>query len=89
MNAHLLEFDSVHGRFPGKITAANGHLKADGHDIAVILRSEPREASLARPRRRHRHGMHRQVHRPRRRRQAPDGRRQARARVRAMPEAPT
>src|SRR4029077_1109803 len=34
MNAHLLEFDTVHGRFPGKISAANGHLKADGHDIA-------------------------------------------------------
>ena len=23
MNAHLLEFDSVHGRFPGKVDAAN------------------------------------------------------------------
>ena len=25
MNAHLLEFDSVHGRFPGKIAVADGH----------------------------------------------------------------
>jgi glyceraldehyde 3-phosphate dehydrogenase len=36
MNAHLLEFDSVHRRFPGKASAANGHLKADSHDLAVL-----------------------------------------------------
>src|SRR5215831_2004419 len=41
MNAHLLEFDSVHGRFPGKVNAANGHLKADGHDLAVLSESNP------------------------------------------------
>jgi len=41
MNAHLLEFDSVHGRFPGKVSAANGHLKADGHDLAVLSESAP------------------------------------------------
>src|SRR4249920_1894853 len=41
MNAHLLEFDTVHGRFPGKISAANGHLKADGHDIAVLAEANP------------------------------------------------
>ena len=33
MNAHLLEFDTVHGRFPGKVSASDGHLKADGHDL--------------------------------------------------------
>jgi glyceraldehyde 3-phosphate dehydrogenase len=27
MNAHLLEFDSVHGRFRGRINVADGHLK--------------------------------------------------------------
>src|SRR6516162_9821681 len=41
MNAHLLEFDSVHGRFPGKVSAANGHLKADVHDLAVLSESNP------------------------------------------------
>jgi glyceraldehyde 3-phosphate dehydrogenase (phosphorylating) len=41
MNAHLLEFDSVHGRFPGKVSATNGHLKADGHDLAVLSESAP------------------------------------------------
>ena len=55
----------MHGRFPGKITAANGHLKADGHDLAVLSEANAGEASLARPRRRHRHGMHRPLHRPR------------------------
>ena len=84
MNAHLLEYDSVHGRFPGKIEVADGHLKADGHDVAVLSRGDAGEASLARSRRRYRHGMHWPVHRPRRRRQAPDGRRQARARLGAL-----
>jgi glyceraldehyde 3-phosphate dehydrogenase len=41
MNAHLLEFDSVHGRFPGKISVADGHLKADGQSLAVLSESTP------------------------------------------------
>jgi glyceraldehyde 3-phosphate dehydrogenase len=41
MNAHLLEFDSVHGRFPGKVSVANGHLKADSHDLAVLSEATP------------------------------------------------
>jgi glyceraldehyde 3-phosphate dehydrogenase len=41
MNAHLLEFDSVHGHFPGKIGVANGHLKADGQDLAVLSEATP------------------------------------------------
>jgi glyceraldehyde 3-phosphate dehydrogenase (phosphorylating) len=41
MNAHLLEFDSVHGRFLGKVRASNGHLKADGHDLAVLSEATP------------------------------------------------
>jgi glyceraldehyde 3-phosphate dehydrogenase len=41
MNAHLLEFDSVHGRFPGKVSASNGHLKADGQELAVLSESAP------------------------------------------------
>jgi glyceraldehyde 3-phosphate dehydrogenase len=41
MNAHLLEFDSVHGRFPGKVSASNGHLKANGHDLTVLSESAP------------------------------------------------
>ncbi|MGA9604411.1 MAG: type I glyceraldehyde-3-phosphate dehydrogenase [Methyloceanibacter sp.] len=41
MNAHLLEFDSVHGRFRGRITATNGHLKTNGHDVAVLAEANP------------------------------------------------
>lgn len=41
MNAFLLEFDSVHGRFPGTVTVADGHLKADGQDVAVLSEANP------------------------------------------------
>jgi glyceraldehyde 3-phosphate dehydrogenase len=41
MNAHLLEFDSVHGRFPGKIDVVDGHLKANGQNVAVLSQSAP------------------------------------------------
>ena len=41
MNAHLLEFDSVHGRFPGKIAVAGKRLKADGQDVAVLSEATP------------------------------------------------
>ncbi len=41
MNALLLEFDSVHGRFPGEIAVADGRLKADGQDVAVLSEADP------------------------------------------------
>ncbi|MHA1518048.1 MAG: type I glyceraldehyde-3-phosphate dehydrogenase [Alphaproteobacteria bacterium] len=41
MNALLLEFDSVHGRYPGRVTVADGRLKADGQDIAVLSEANP------------------------------------------------
>ena len=41
MNAHLLEFDSVHGRFRGKIDVADGHLKTNGQDVAVLSEATP------------------------------------------------
>jgi glyceraldehyde 3-phosphate dehydrogenase len=41
MNALLLEYDSVHGRFPGKVAVADGHLKADGQDVAVLSEASP------------------------------------------------
>ncbi len=41
MNAHLLEFDSVHGRFPGEIAVTDGRLKTDGHDIIVLSEATP------------------------------------------------
>jgi glyceraldehyde 3-phosphate dehydrogenase len=41
MNAHLLQFDSVHGRFPGKIDVVDGHLKTNGQNVAVLSQPEP------------------------------------------------
>jgi glyceraldehyde 3-phosphate dehydrogenase len=41
MNAHLLAFDSVHGRFPGKIDVVDGHLKTDGQNVAVLSQPQP------------------------------------------------
>ena len=41
MNAHLLEFDSLHGRFCGRINVADGHLKTDGQDVAVLSEATP------------------------------------------------
>ncbi|ODS01502.1 glyceraldehyde-3-phosphate dehydrogenase [Methyloceanibacter superfactus] len=41
MNALLLEFDSVHGRFPGKVAVVDGRLKADGQDVAVLSEANP------------------------------------------------
>lgn len=41
MNALLLEFDSVHGRFPGEVTVGEGRLKADGQDVAVLSEANP------------------------------------------------
>src|ERR1700730_13935527 len=41
MTAQLLEFDSVHGRCPGKVSVVGGHLKADGQDVAVLSEATP------------------------------------------------
>ncbi|MGH6866195.1 MAG: type I glyceraldehyde-3-phosphate dehydrogenase [Methyloceanibacter sp.] len=43
MNAHLLAYDSVHGRYPGKIDVVNGHLKADGKDVEVLSQATPEQ----------------------------------------------
>jgi glyceraldehyde 3-phosphate dehydrogenase len=40
-NALLLEYDSVHGRFPGKVDVADGHLKVDGQDLTVLSQASP------------------------------------------------
>ncbi len=40
-NALLLEYDSVHGRFPGKVDVAAGHLKVDGQNLTVLSQASP------------------------------------------------
>jgi glyceraldehyde 3-phosphate dehydrogenase len=39
--AHLLKFDSVHGRFLGEVTVANGHLVVNGETIHITAERNP------------------------------------------------
>ena len=40
-NAHLLKYDTVHGRYPGKVQALKGGLKVDGKKVAVLAERDP------------------------------------------------
>ncbi|PTM02993.1 MAG: type I glyceraldehyde-3-phosphate dehydrogenase [Bacteroidetes bacterium] len=40
--AYLLEYDSVHGRFNGKIEVKDGHLVVDGKTVRVTAERDPR-----------------------------------------------
>lgn len=39
--AYLLQYDSVHGRYPGKVEAKDGHLMVDGKKIRVSAEKNP------------------------------------------------
>ncbi|MBV8444414.1 MAG: aldehyde dehydrogenase, partial [Candidatus Dormibacteraeota bacterium] len=40
-NAHLLKYDSVHGRFPGTVAANGDSISVDGRSISVLSEREP------------------------------------------------
>jgi glyceraldehyde 3-phosphate dehydrogenase len=40
-NAHLLRYDSVHGRFPGEVRVEGEHMIVDGHKIRVTAERDP------------------------------------------------
>lgn len=40
-NAHLLRYDSVHGRFPGPVAVDGEHMVVDGHKIRVTALKDP------------------------------------------------
>lgn len=40
-NAHLLQFDSVHGRFPGAVSLSNGTLDLSGRTVEVLREKDP------------------------------------------------
>ena len=40
-NAHLLKYDSVHGRFPGEVKGAEGGLVVNGKEIRVMAEKDP------------------------------------------------
>jgi glyceraldehyde 3-phosphate dehydrogenase len=42
-NAHLLRYDSVHGRYPGTVEVKGDHMIVDGHDIRVTAIKNPAE----------------------------------------------
>ncbi|MFN3814052.1 MAG: glyceraldehyde 3-phosphate dehydrogenase NAD-binding domain-containing protein, partial [Aquificaceae bacterium] len=41
--AHLLKYDSIHGRFDGKVEATEGKLQVDGEKVAVFSVKDPSE----------------------------------------------
>jgi glyceraldehyde 3-phosphate dehydrogenase len=41
--AHLLKYDSVHGRFPGKVAASEHGISIDGHEIQTLQFRDPGE----------------------------------------------
>jgi glyceraldehyde 3-phosphate dehydrogenase len=42
-NAHLLRYDSVHGRFPGTVEVHGDRMRVDGHDLKVTAIKNPAE----------------------------------------------
>jgi glyceraldehyde 3-phosphate dehydrogenase len=40
-NAHLLAYDSVHGRFPGKVSATRNAIKIGGQKVRVLAERDP------------------------------------------------
>src|SRR5882762_462801 len=40
-NAHLLRYDSIHGRFPGEVKVDGDHMIVDGHKIKVTAVKDP------------------------------------------------
>src|SRR6476620_4297340 len=42
-NAHLLRYDSIHGRFPGEVKVDGEHMIVDGHKIRVTAIRNPAE----------------------------------------------
>ena len=88
-NAHLLRYDSVHGRFPHEVSVDGDQITVGKEKFKVTAIKDPTPAAVEGTRRRHRARMHRHLHRPRQGRRAPDRRRQARHRLGAVPTAPT
>ena len=46
-NAHLLKYDSVHGRYPGTVSVEGDTLVVDGKRIAVVRESDPEKLPWA------------------------------------------
>ena len=86
-NAHLMRYDSVHGRFPGTVTVSGDTIDVGRGPIKVTARARPGRAALGR--RRHRARMHRHLHRQGEGEAASRERLQARAGLGPLAPAPT
>jgi glyceraldehyde 3-phosphate dehydrogenase len=64
-NAHLLRFDSVHGRFPGEVKSGEDWIDLGKGKIKVTAIKNPAELPHKDLGRRHRAGVHGHLHRPR------------------------
>lgn len=42
-NAHLLKYDSVHGRFPGTVTSTDKAIVVNGHEVQALAEPDPKK----------------------------------------------
>ena len=77
-NAHLLRFDSIHGRFPGEVTVKGDTISCRQRRHQSHRDEGPGATAVARTRHRRGAGMHRHLHLEGQGLGASDGRRQAR-----------
>ena len=73
--AHLLKWDSVHGKFDGEISHDPENIIVRGHKIKVLKERDPGNLPWKDSRRGCRPGIDRLFHQPRQGRAAPDQRR--------------
>jgi hypothetical protein len=83
-NAHLLRYDSVHGRFPGVVTSGEDWIDVGTGQDQGHRDPRSRSAAAQGPERRHRVRVHRSVHHQGKGQRPPDRRRQARAGQRSV-----
>jgi hypothetical protein len=72
--AHLLKYDSILGPFPGKVEVTDTGIVVDGDELRVLAERDPANCRGATSGVDVGHRVDRLLHRPRERRQAPDGR---------------
>ena len=65
MNALLFKHDSTYGAYPGTVDHTDDALIIDGREIKVLKETDPGDAAVGRPRRRHRPRIDRHLHRRR------------------------
>ena len=70
--AHLLKYDSILGPYPGTVRSRERRAsRSTASELKVLAERDPGGAALGRARRRRGDRVHRLLHRPRQRRQAP------------------